>query len=350
MSEPPAPARTPPVVVIVVLNWNKWRLTLDCLQSLYRLSYADFRILLIDNGSTDDSLAHFRDLPGSVTLVANAENLGYTGGNNMAMARALAEGADYVWLVNNDAVVTPDSLSLLVAAAERDPGLGMVSPLLVGLERDTEFNPAGLLVDLDRPALEVTTDAETARHWQQAMPDRFALVGTALLVRRALIERTGGFDDRLFAYDEDVDLSIRCVQAGFRNAVVFAAVVHHRPRPAVAADAGVVAPHVYYFMTRNDILLWRKHCTRGRAWSAALWVLHRRLGQIRDGQLRGRHDDVVEAMLSGLWDGWCGVGGRYDPRRRMPAPLRGLLLASPRAWIGLLDALGLVGGRRVRQA
>jgi hypothetical protein len=338
-----------PLVVIVVLNWNKWQLTLDCLRSLYGLTYKNFRILLIDNGSTDESLAHFQNLPRQVTLVANAENLGYTGGNNMAMARALAEGADYVWLVNNDAVVAPDSLPLLVAAAEREPGLGMVSPLLKGYERDTEFNPAGFLVHLDRPALEVTTDAETARRWQEAMPDRFALVGTALLVRRALIERIGGFDDRLFAYDEDIDLSIRCVQAGFRNAVEFAATVYHHPRPASATDGRVVAPHVYYFMTRNDILLWCKHCTRGRAWKAAIWVLRRRLGHIRDQQLRGRHDDVVEAMLSGLWDGWRGVGGRYDPRRRMPAPLRGLLLASPGVWIGLLDALSAIGGRRGRR-
>lgn len=339
----------PPLVVVVVLNWNKWQLTLDCLQSLGRLTYANFRIFLIDNGSTDDSLAHFQDLPRQVTLFANADNLGYTGGNNMAMRRALAEGADYVWLVNNDAAATPDSLSLLVAAAERDPALGMVSPLLKGTEGDTEFNPAGLLVHLDRPALDVTTDAETARRWQNAMPDRFALAGTALLVRRALIERIGGFDDRLFAYDEDIDLSIRCVQAGFRNAMEFAAVVHHHPRPAAATDARVVAPHVYYFMTRNDILLWRKHCTRRRAWKAALWVLHRRLGHIRDWQLRGRHDQVVEAMLSGLWDGWRGVGGGYDPHRRMPAPLRGLLLASPGFWIGLLDAMGGAGGRRVPQ-
>lgn len=69
------------------------------------------------------------------------------------------------------------------------------------------------------------------------------------------------------------------------------------------------------------------------------------LSQIRDGQLRGRHDEVVEAMLSGLWDGWRGVGGRYDPHRRMPAPLRGLLLASPGAWIGLLDAASAAAAR-----
>jgi GT2 family glycosyltransferase len=350
MSEEQAPASTgvAPLVVIVVLNWNKWKLTLDCLHSLSALAYQNYRILLIDNGSTDDSLAHFENLPKQVALVTNTDNLGYTGGNNTAMASALAEGADYVWLVNNDAVVAPDSLSLLVAAAERDPGLGMISPLLKGYEGDAEFNPAGLLVHLDRPALEVTTDTETARRWQETMPDRFALAGTALLVRRALIERTGGFDDRLFAYDEDIDLSIRCVQAGFRSAVVFAATVYHHPRPVSAADNRVVAPHVYYFMTRNDILLWRKHCTRGRAWKAALWVLHRRLGHIRDWRLRGRHDDVVEAMLSGLWDGWRGVGGRYDPSRRMPAPLRSLLLASPGFWIGLLDTLSAIGGKRAK--
>ena len=339
-----------PRVAIIILNWNKWQVTLECLESLKSLRYPNVRVLVVDNGSTDGSPEHLRDLPLHATLLANAENLGYTGGNNQAIAQALAEGADYVWLLNNDAVVTPDALSLLVAAAERDPGLGMVAPLLRRPDEDAESEAVGLLFDLDRPALEVTTDVETARRWQAERPDRVALVGAALLVRRALLERVGGFDDRLFAYDEDIDLSIRSVQAGFRNAVEFAAVVHHRPRPAAATDARVVAPHVYYFMTRNDILLWRKHCTRRRAWKAAMWVMHRRLGHIRDWQLRGRHDDVVDAMLSGLWDGWRGVGGGYRPERRMPWPLRGLLLAAPGLWIGLLDALGALAGRRAGRA
>jgi GT2 family glycosyltransferase len=339
----------PPLVVIVVLNWNRSRLTLECLSAIESLSYRNFRVLLIDNGSADDPLPPLPDLPPNVTLLRSAENLGYAGGNNMAIARALAEGAAYVWLVNNDAVVTPDSLTLLVAAAERDPGVGMVGPLLRRPGDGEEHNPVGLLFHLDQPVMEATTDIETARRWQAERPDRFAVSGAALLVRRSLLEKTGGFDARLFAYYEDIDLSIRCVQAGFRNAMEFAATVHHQTHPSSDSRIHILAPHVYYYMARNDILLWRKHCTRRRVWKGALWELDRQLRRIRDWPLRSRHDIAVEAMLLGLWDGWRGVGGRYDPSRRMPEPLRGLLLASPGFWIRLLDALSAIGRRGARR-
>src|SRR5271165_5426418 len=110
-----------PMVYIIVLNWNGYRDTLRCLVALEQQHYPNYRIMILDNGSTDDSVAMLGDLGDRVCLIKNPDNLGYTGGNNRAMREAFGRGADYVWLFNNDAVAEPDTLAAMIAACEADP-------------------------------------------------------------------------------------------------------------------------------------------------------------------------------------------------------------------------------------
>jgi hypothetical protein len=166
-------------------------------------------------------------------------------------------------------------------------------------------------------------------------PDRIALTGTAMLVSRALYERIGGFDDTLFAYWEDTDYSIRSATTGFRNVVVFDATIFHPgKRTTTAPDA--VQPHYYYFMARNELLLWRKCCRRTWFLKAAVWVLRHRLLQI---ERMPSNQAGIDAILAGIWDGYLARGGRYNPAHRMPFPFRCLLARNPRFWIRLIDAV-----------
>ena len=103
----------PPSVHIVILNWNGWRLTLECLRSLQGLDYADTTIWVVDNGSTDDSLERLRDSGLAPRILENGANLGFGAGCNPAIRRALAEGAEYVWLLNNDTCVDPGALAAI---------------------------------------------------------------------------------------------------------------------------------------------------------------------------------------------------------------------------------------------
>ncbi|MXY97157.1 MAG: glycosyltransferase, partial [Gemmatimonadetes bacterium] len=111
-----------PHVTIVILNWNRVGDTLECLDSLARMDYSSFSIVVVDNGSTDGSPEAIErwgreHLP--LTLIRNAENRGFVRGSNQGMRHALTTDTEYVFLLNNDTVVEPDALSLLVATAER---------------------------------------------------------------------------------------------------------------------------------------------------------------------------------------------------------------------------------------
>ncbi|SMP82015.1 glycosyltransferase family 2 protein [Noviherbaspirillum suwonense] len=322
-----------PTVVIVILNWNKWRLSLECIDSLKQLDYPNWRLLLVDNGSTDGSLGKFCALPETSELISLSSNHGYTGGNNLAIARAMEMGADYIWLLNNDAKVETKTLSLLVTLAESDDRIGLVGPLLMRPGDIPCCEAAGVRFDCSKASLEVTLDINEALKWQSDCPERMAVFGTALLIRRSVIEKVGGFDEQFFAYDEDIDLSIRSAQAGFLNVVEFRAILWHQPREGSADDTDLVAPHVHYYMARNEIRLWRKHCTRLLAVKAHFWTLHRSLRQAFDLHRAKRGATVVEALLRGIWDGLCGRSGPYIPERRAPEPLRSVMLGLGKLWI-----------------
>ena len=298
----------PPLVAIVVLNWNGLADTLRCIESLTLQTYGNFHIFVVDNGSIDDSVERLRALGDRITLIESTKNLGYTGGNNLGMERALAEGPEYLWLFNNDAIAKPETLARLIAVAEADAAIGLLSPLVCDEAEPALIHFAGGRFDLDTPIYEPTEDLEKARAWQQADPGHMALWGTAMLVRRTLVEKIGLLDERIFAYWEDIDYSIRAALAGFRNVMVFDAVIFHAAKPTILSPREV-KPYYFYFMTRNELLLWRKFCPLKKYLRAALWTLIRQSRQIermRDSQAH------VDAVRGGIWDGLLGKGGAYE--------------------------------------
>ena len=119
MSSNEESAALEPRVAIVVLNWNRWRLTKECLASIEHLSYSNRFVIVVDNGSTDDSVVQIQESFPETTIVRNDSNLGFAGGCNAGINRALADGAEYVFLLNNDATVEENTLRLLVGAAVR---------------------------------------------------------------------------------------------------------------------------------------------------------------------------------------------------------------------------------------
>ena len=321
-----------PLVEIIVLNWNGLADTLRCIVSLENQTYPNFRIVVVDNGSTDGSARALAALGDRVKVMGLTQNLGYTGGNNAAMREAFGRGADYVWLFNNDATAAPSALATLVAATERNPAIGLASPLVMeSPDLGTMQHGCGMF-DLVRPEYIHSEGARQAEDWQLRHPDQIAVHGTALLIRRTLYQAIGGLGDHFFAYWEDIDYSIRSAKAGYRNVVIDEAVIYHASKqPQTAPDS--IKPHYYYFMSRNELLLWRKFCSRRTFIKSALWNLHRQLRQI------ARMPDYaagIDAALAGLWHGLLGIGGPFDPAARMPEPLRTMFGQHPGFWLRLL--------------
>ncbi|HTM77214.1 MAG TPA: glycosyltransferase, partial [Devosia sp.] len=145
-----------PLVAVIILNWNKAALTAACVAAVTRMTYQPVLILVIDNGSAAGSLGPLEALEAPFELMRNQANLGFTGGVNTGIRRALEAGADYIWLLNNDAVPAADTLATLVSAMQADPHIGMTSPIIRNSDANDEVDFCGSI--LNGTAIEVTSD------------------------------------------------------------------------------------------------------------------------------------------------------------------------------------------------
>lgn len=297
-----------PLVYIVILNWNDYQSTLACLESLRSGNYQNYKILVLDNGSTNESVQVLTDIAG-IELHCNPQNQGFAGGNNRAIELALAAGADYIWLLNNDATVEENCLSRLVETAEQDAQIGLLSPVIYEAGRPGKIQHCGTRYNLTAATIDEAQSIDTANSWQTENPYTMALWGTALLIPRRTIEKIGVLDERLFAYSEDTDYSIRSAKANLKNITVFDAGIQHQ------GHSGFRKPNYYYYTIRNSFHFWRKYLKTSFYIRVFRWNLDRAIRRIT--QLAGYHEQL-EACYLGVWHGLLGVYGEYQPQRRAP--------------------------------
>jgi len=301
-----------PLVTVILLNWNSADRTIACIETLRDIAYDNFRIHLVDNGSTDSSADRLSHLEG-VNFTQNPVNLGYTGGNNKAMHEAVTAGTDYVWLLNNDTVVPQDCLGRLVSLAETAPEIGLVSPVIKDNDSVGATQICCGIPDPHYPQWKLVTDVQDAIMAQQNENGRLILYGTALLIKRTVVEKIGYLDEKLFAYCEDYDYSIRSFRAGFKNIVAVDACVFH---DTVADDDR--KPYYFYLIARNYLIVARKNSNILRYWQYVWWRYHAGIDIVRNSSSRTQTD----AYLAGWWDGIRGRGGPFNPPRSMPAAIR----------------------------
>lgn len=243
-----------PRVTVVVLNWNGLGDTLECLESLAGLDYPRYRVLVVDNGSTDGSPVAIRQRFPDVEVIETGENLGYAGGNNVGLRYALAQGADYVLLLNNDTVVAPDMLRWLVEAAEKDPRVGVAGPMIYYHDQPEVVWSVGGGIDWRRGQTWMIglDEPDDGRFGTEPREVDF-ITGCAMLVRAAALREAGLLDERFFLYYEEVEWCVRIRRAGYRIIHVPAAKMWHKISPQAQSDS----PLVHYYMSRNRLLfLW----------------------------------------------------------------------------------------------
>lgn len=314
-----------PPVFVIILNWNGTDDTLAAVASIELQDYPNRHIVVVDNGSEEASVAALLKPGQPFHLIRNPVNRGFAGGCNTGIDYAMKQGAAYIWLFNSDAIAPPDTLRTLVSAAEAEPRTGLLAPLVREILPPHPMTNLGGRFDRNALVYSSTDSVETATDWHTQFPDQAVLMGTALLIRRAVVERIRGFDEALFAYWEDVDYSIRSSAAGFVNRLVTETALLH-PAKYPYDRPNTVSPHFHYYMFRNEILLLRKHGAGVRAFKALRWST---LQQLRNIERLQSDKSAVQAALAGMWDGWLNRGGPYSPHRRMPQPFRAVMARYP---------------------
>lgn len=282
-------------VTSIVLSWNRRDDTLACVAALKSLQVnaACHEVLVVDNGSTDDTVAAVRSRHPDVDVLELESNLGYAAGMNGGVRRALADGADWTMLVNNDTRARPDLLCHLLAASH-DPAVGMATPTIYYLdEPDRVWPSAGRRRRWTLAAFDTTASPPVLEPY-----DVDWATGCCLLVRRELWEEIGLFDERYGFYYEDHDLCLRARSAGWRIVHVPRASILHR----VAASTGEGGPRQAYLLARGSVAYYARHSHGAHR----VFIVAYRLGSLGRTLLsaaRAGRADVGSAYVRGLRDG-----------------------------------------------
>jgi GT2 family glycosyltransferase len=212
-----------PCVYVVLLNWNGWRDTLQCIRSLRSMEYRNWHAVIVDNGSSDDSLERFKEACAEVCIIETGANLGFAAGNNVGIRNALANGADYVFVLNNDTTVHPDTVSRFIEFAERHPDAAMLGPRIDRHNPQREWpirRRMNLLTVLCAfSALRrLTVRTPIVREVFYCTDNQPSLVqflpGSALFFRAASFSKTGLFDESTFLDFEELIMAEKVRSAG----------------------------------------------------------------------------------------------------------------------------------------
>jgi GT2 family glycosyltransferase len=291
-----------PSVYTIVLNYNNYNDTVETIESVLSLNYDSNFILLIENSSDKTIIQKIRTTYPNLSIIENKKNLGYAGGNNIGIQAAIASGAEYIFLLNNDVKLEKDVLEKCVSAMEKSPGCGACQPVIVASQNKGIIWSAGTHLFFGYPRLFLKG---TKLQKNGIKPAPFGLAGCAILFRRTALQKTGLFDERLFLFHEETDWCIRAKKMDFSLLIISNAVVCHK----ISTTIGMFSKIYLYYVGRNWLLVGKKNFS----FFYYLYILSTEFlirfpyylyHVIKKGQI-----GMIKFYLMGVFDGIRGISG-----------------------------------------
>lgn len=260
MSKSPSPS-----VAVILINWNNYEDSKKCLNSLQRCTYANFKTIIVDNFSQDGSgLRLENEFREFAHFIFNSANLGFSGGNNVGFRYALAEGFEYVMELNNDTEVEPDFLTNLVFSIHGKEEYGGSQPLIFYNQerRHIIWNAGGKLI----PTLGLSLTKLEGKQRPNSLIGQETdwITGCAFLIKAEVLRKTGLLKEFFFFGSfEDVDLSTRIRNAGYKLWFEPASVIYHSvgnsTKTKDKGKEGFLNPVVHYLAQRNQMIYINHH-------------------------------------------------------------------------------------------
>lgn len=270
---------------VIILSWNVRELLRRALDSVFSSwgNRPGLEVIVVDNASEDGSLAMVREAFPQVRVIANAENRGFTGGNNQGIAAATGR---YLFILNPDTEVIDDALPCLVDYAQQHPDVGLIAPQLLNPNGTVQSSkrrfPNLTTLFLESTWLQKIAPRRLLHHYYaQDLPDNRThevdwVTGAAMLVPREVVNHVGGFDENFFMYSEELDWCRRIKASGWR--IVYypeARIIHHEGK---SSEQVVVARHIHF--QSSKVHYTRKYYGLIAAELLRVWLLAQYVWQI----------------------------------------------------------------------
>jgi GT2 family glycosyltransferase len=259
-------------VFIIIISNNRKEDTLECLSSVEKSTYENQSIIVLDNASMDGSVEAIQNNFPRAHIISLVENRGYAGNNNVGIRVALAQGAKWVFILNDDTIMAPDCISCMIESGESHPKIGILGPMIYHYDEQNVIQTAGGILDTRLYPSHLGQNEKDSGEF--VIPHYVDWIsGCAILVRREVIEQVGLLDERFFCYLEETEWCLRAKRSGWEILHVPQAKLWHK---GVQRNYHP-SPSVTYYYTRNQFLLLSKHHASLLAWLSAWWQALRTL-------------------------------------------------------------------------
>lgn len=291
---------------VVLINWNNAPDTLDCIASLKAGTVPPDKILVWDNGSTDDSCDRIKRAHPDVVLQRSPENIGFAEANNAGARLLLEQDVEAVWILNNDTVLEASCLEKLLEALQANPDAGAVTAKIMYADlRDVIWYAGGWVRPRTLEAVHYGMDERDTGRYDDARPVDF-VTGCCMLIRAEILKKHGLFNKEFFIYCEDLDWSLRMASAGVITRYVPTATVFHKVSATVKKNdpsKGQLTPMQHYLSARNQLYVIRTYARGFAKYSGVALCLLQRMRYAIQNLICGRMIKVraiVRGMRQGL--------------------------------------------------
>jgi GT2 family glycosyltransferase len=332
-----------PKVAIIILNWNGWQDTIECLESIKKVDYEDLEVIVVDNASKDASIEKIlswcsqnrircqqlsygpddikiksivkpviydesssKGAIQQLLLIKLPENTGFCLGNNIGMKQAAGNEAEIFLILNNDTIVTPNFLKPMVEVVQQEENIGLVGGIICYAENPDLIWFAGGSFN---KYLE-SARAHDREFYSAVAFDRIFntdwVSGCMTLIPRRVYDRLGGYYEGFFIWSEEWDYSLRAKNAGYRLVIASKGRIFHKE----GRSLGIMKPLSYYYGTRNRLMLKSMYLSRSLRWPFLTFFLLSRIPRYTYLAVHGRWD-LVKAGSSAILDYFLGRTGKW---------------------------------------
>jgi GT2 family glycosyltransferase len=247
-------------MAVVILNYNGFKHTIECIASLRKSSFKSYSLIVVDNASTDGSLKKLKQflLPGEAKIIELYENGGYTYGNNVGVEYAFKNGSDYAFIINNDIILDKNCIGRLVSTMLKDKSIGILGPKVLYYSKPDIINYAGISGSIGKAKYVRFGMNKKDDGKFEKLIDTLYQDGCAILISRKCYEEIGGFDELFWTYWEESDLCFRARYAGYRVCCLQNASVWHKIS-ATLGQGYYRKTHSTYYGVRNSYIFHRRY-------------------------------------------------------------------------------------------
>ena len=335
---------TYPPVYIIILNWNGWQDTVECLDSLKKATYKNFYVVVVDNASRNDSVDRLRawatdngipvneydlenrnaeplkkrdekELPEGfrkLHLISSKVNLGFCSGNNVGIEFAVKNGAEYFLILNNDTICEPDFIEPLVNMAETRSDAGLVGGLICYAEAKDIVQVAGGRLNFILEA-SLIGDFQPLDEFLKGKPEYYEtdwVSGCMTLIPARVFKTVGGYNEDFFIWSEEWDLSLRVRHSGYKLYIALGSKIYHK----AGMSLGRITPMTHYYANRNRLLLKKLHLRGIKKFLFYLWYIASRFVRWTEFAIKGRFD-LISAGIDAIVDHLKGRYGKWSKHK-----------------------------------